>query len=254
MGSLILCRKKKAEQPYEITRIHRKIYSIEELCYYLCNNLYLIDYTIMNEKICEWLSVELDMQELGKELQELIRRQGSIEQFVMKILGYAKINTKQEMAHIQNVLDRLKNQKEVERRKYKADNLLESGESESAILVYLSILRDKKEEGYDDLFYGKIYGCLGAAYGRELLYEEAASMYEKAYQICGDDTMLRAYLYACSKYMQEDDYQELVLKSEKYMKLAEEVETMEKKTESLRDKENDKQLLESLKSRYRRYI
>lgn len=79
-------------------------------------------------------------------------------------------------------------------------------------------------------------------------------MYEKAYQICGDDTMLRAYLYACSKYMQEDDYQELVLKSEKYMKLAEEVEAMEKKTESLRDKENDKQLLESLKSRYRRYI
>ena len=44
MGSLILCYKKKAKQPYEITRIHRKIYTIEELCYYLCNNLYLIDY------------------------------------------------------------------------------------------------------------------------------------------------------------------------------------------------------------------
>ena len=55
MGSLILCHKKKASQPYKITRIHRKIYTIEELCYYLCNNLYLIDYTIMNEKICEWL-------------------------------------------------------------------------------------------------------------------------------------------------------------------------------------------------------
>ena len=34
MGSLILCYKKKARQPYEITRIHRKIYTIEELCYY----------------------------------------------------------------------------------------------------------------------------------------------------------------------------------------------------------------------------
>ena len=51
MGSLILCYKKKAKQPYEITRIHRKIYTIEELCYYLCNNLYLIDYTIMNEPV-----------------------------------------------------------------------------------------------------------------------------------------------------------------------------------------------------------
>ena len=62
MGSLILCHKKKASQPYKITRIHRKIYTIEELCYYLCNNLYLIDYTIMNEKICEWLYSELDMK------------------------------------------------------------------------------------------------------------------------------------------------------------------------------------------------
>lgn len=53
MGSLILCHNKKASQPYKITRIHRKIYTIEELCYYLYNNLYLIDYTIMNEKICE---------------------------------------------------------------------------------------------------------------------------------------------------------------------------------------------------------
>lgn len=55
MGSLILCHNKKASQPYKITRIHRKIYTIEELCYYLCNNLYLLNYTIMNEKICEWL-------------------------------------------------------------------------------------------------------------------------------------------------------------------------------------------------------
>lgn len=59
MGSLILCYKKKAKQPYEITRIHRKIYTIEELCYYLCNNLYLIDYTIMNEQLCDWLEEEL---------------------------------------------------------------------------------------------------------------------------------------------------------------------------------------------------
>ena len=29
MGSLILCHNKKASQPYKITRIHRKIYTIE---------------------------------------------------------------------------------------------------------------------------------------------------------------------------------------------------------------------------------
>ena len=157
MGSLILCHNKKASQPYKITRIHRKIYTIEELCYYLCNNLYLIDYTIMNEKICEWLYSELNMRELAGELLDLIQKKGTIEQFVLRILEYARIYSEPEMEHIRNVLDRLKDQKEIERRKYKADNLLESGEYESAILVYLSILQDEKDESAGERFYGKVY-------------------------------------------------------------------------------------------------
>ena len=56
MGSLILCHKKKAKHPYEISRIHTRISTLEELCYYLCNNLYLIDYTIMNEQLCRWIA------------------------------------------------------------------------------------------------------------------------------------------------------------------------------------------------------
>lgn len=34
MGSLILCHKKKAKHPYEISRIHTRISTLEELCYY----------------------------------------------------------------------------------------------------------------------------------------------------------------------------------------------------------------------------
>ena len=78
MGSLILCYKKKAKQPYEITRIHRKIHRIEELCYYLCNNLYLIDYTIMNEQLCDWLEEELSLAELAQNLRQSLKQHGSV--------------------------------------------------------------------------------------------------------------------------------------------------------------------------------
>ena len=63
MGSLILCHKKKAKHPYEISRIHMRIYTIEELCYYFCNNLYLVDYTIINRQLCDWLEEELEPEE-----------------------------------------------------------------------------------------------------------------------------------------------------------------------------------------------
>ena len=67
MGSLILCHKKKAKHPYEIARVHMHIYTIEELCYYFCNNLYLVDYTIVNRKLCDWLEEELELYELSAE-------------------------------------------------------------------------------------------------------------------------------------------------------------------------------------------
>ena len=81
MGSLILCHRKRARQPYEIARIHMRIYTIEELCYYICNNLYLIDYTMVNRQLCNWIDKELELPKLAEKLREELRQNGSMEQF-----------------------------------------------------------------------------------------------------------------------------------------------------------------------------
>lgn len=224
MGSLILCYKRKAKQPYEITRIHRKIFTIEELCYYLCNNLYLIDYTIMNEQLCDWLEEELALTELAQHLRQSLKQHGSVEQFVLTILAHASIYTNAELRRIQNVLEHLKNQKEIERKKYKADNLLESGAVKPAILIYQSIVHGDHDDSVGGTFYGRVYGCLGAAYGRMFLYEEAAKMYEAAFQICEEDSMRKAYVYCCKKFMSEDAYKKMLAGNEVYQVVDEELE------------------------------
>ena len=224
MGSLILCHKKKAKHPYEISRIHTRISTLEELCYYLCNNLYLIDYTIMNEQLCRWIADELEMQDLAVKLVELIRNHGSVEKFVVLVLHESRIYTPGEMAHIQNVLEKLKNQKEVERQKYKADKLMESGELESAILVYMSIVNG----------------------------EESARMYEKAYKICEDNKMLEGYLYASSRYMPQDEYQKMVMGNEILLEIDNKLtEKIEKVRENI-NIEPSKELFEEWKKEYRR--
>ena len=233
MGSIILCHKKKARQPYEISRIQRRIYTIEELCYYMCNHLYLIDYTIMNEKLCDWLEEELELKELADNLRQSILQNGSAEQFVVTILAHSSIYTTAELKQIQDILEKLKNQKPIEKQKYKADNLLESGAVNQAILIYQSIIQDEVDESIDKKFYGRVYGCLGAAYGRLFLYEEAAKMYEAAFQICEEESMLKAYLYACSKYMSQNEYQEMLNRSQVYqainLDIQETLEEIEKK-------------------------
>ena len=219
MCSLILCHEKKARQPYEITRIHKKIYTIEELCYYICNNPYLIDYTLVNKELCNWISEELAMEELAAELKSSLRRHGSMEQFVMMILKASVIYTGKELTRVEDVLQQLKNLKDVERQKYKADNLLESGEMETAILGYLSIIHGEHDETVDSGFYGRVYGCLGAAYGRLFLYEEAAKNYEAAFQICEEESMLYGYINCSRQYMTEEQYRVLLSKSEIYREI-----------------------------------
>lgn len=129
MGSLVLCHDKHAAHPYEITRIHCKIFTIEELCYYLCNNLYLIDYTIMNEQLCAWLDEELGMNDLAGMLRDVIRMHGTVEKFVLTILKYSKIYRDPEMIRIQNVLERLKNQKDIERQNIRRTIFLRAARS-----------------------------------------------------------------------------------------------------------------------------
>ena len=51
MSGCRLCQVRLAKNPYYIESISTNIYSIEELCFYLQNNIYLIDQTIVNEKL-----------------------------------------------------------------------------------------------------------------------------------------------------------------------------------------------------------
>lgn len=252
MGSLILCHKKKAKHPYEILRIHKRIYTIEELCYYLCNNLYLIDYTIVNEPLCHWIGDELELPEMAHHLLNLIREHGTVEQFVLKVLEEAKIYTAGEMAHIQNVLQKMKNQKEVERQKFKADKLMQRGELESAILIYVSLVNAEWDPSMDKRFYGRVYACLGSAYGKAFLYEESASMYEKAYKICEDPRMLEGYLYACYRFMSVEEYQKMIRQNQTFLEIDNDLAEKIAKVRENMSVDATEDVLEEWKNKYRK--
>ena len=191
MGSLILCHKKRAKRPFEISRVHMRIYTIEELCYYICNNLYLIDYTIVNERLCRWVGDELELPKLAEELRRLLRENGSMEEFVLTILKESNIYAAAEIHKMQSVLEH---------------TLQNSKEYESAILVYQSILNKDWDESVDKKFYGRVYASMGSAYGHQFLYKEAAKAYQEAYKICEQPDILKAYLYSCYKALPHDEY------------------------------------------------
>ena len=42
MGKIILCRAREAKQPLVVKDIGLKIYTLEELCYFIYNNIYFL--------------------------------------------------------------------------------------------------------------------------------------------------------------------------------------------------------------------
>lgn len=254
MGSLILCHRKRAQQPYEITRIHKRIYTIEELCYYICNNLYLIDRTIMNRQLCEWIGSELDMSALADRLREELSGNCTEEEFVLTILQESVIYAPSEINKIQGVLERLQNQKDVEKLKYKADTLLESGEYAAAILVYQSITGRKRDDSQDRSFYVGVLANLGAAYGRLFLYEEAAAAYREACALCEDKDIdiVKGYLYSSSKALPQEDYMKLLSGNSLYLSLDRRLREETLKIRKSIDPDIGEERLEIWKKEYRR--
>jgi tetratricopeptide (TPR) repeat protein len=206
----------------------------------------------MNEALCTWLDEELGMTDLAEQLRDVLRMRGTVEKFVLTILKYSRIYREPQMIRIQNVLERLKNQKDIERQKYKGDNLLESGEIEEAVLVYQSILNGEKDESVDDKFYGRIYAGLGAAYGKMFLYQESAKMYDRAYQICEDKKLLKPYLYASYKYMSMEEYHILLTKHEDYVEINAQMRREIDEIRGNQQPEPNGELLDKWKHQYRR--
>ncbi len=70
-----------------ISSIDINIYTIEELCFYLWKNVSLLDESILNEKLCDWLEGELGMQRLAFHLREKLKDAESIAGWCCRFSG-----------------------------------------------------------------------------------------------------------------------------------------------------------------------
>ena len=87
MGRIILCVGSYAKTPYYIERSGLQVYSIEEICYFLCENVVLLDQEIINQQLVQWISTECQLEELAKELNQILQKKDCISEFINAILS-----------------------------------------------------------------------------------------------------------------------------------------------------------------------
>lgn len=225
MSGLILCRTKEAKNPYYISNMDIKIYTLEELCYYIYENIYLISVDIANDKLIDFIRNEVEEKALADKLEYLTKQRAGLAEFVITILKYVDYYDISEIEQIREILEMLNTQNVLERLKARADRFLENKCYNSAIKNYGNILMSPRDKTLSGIFYASVNHNMGVAYSQLFQYKKAITYFDTAYSIGQHEeskkcSMAAKYLAMANEVIVEkevDDYdneEEYVLKRE----------------------------------------
>lgn len=196
MGGYILCQVKKAGMPYYIESISTNIYTIEELCYYLHHNIYLLDETIINEQLCDWIRRELGLEKLYHKLYRILENNESVGNFVLPIFKEINYLNHPQFKELNQQLEALEAQPPAIRQKKKGDYLVENHMYVNAIKVYEDAVPLVGDTNLGEQFVGEIHHNMGCAYLHLFQMEEAIQCFDRAYQELHTKAALKHYLIA----------------------------------------------------------
>ena len=120
---LILCTKK-AEKPYRLPETDINIYCIEELCYYIYNNTYMITTDFFTKELISFLENDLGMESLCQKLKRGIDYNENFVDLVMHVMNSCNYYKADEKAEFAKNLELISNKSPAGRLKARADMLL----------------------------------------------------------------------------------------------------------------------------------
>ena len=118
-----LCVGEYCENAYNVEGLDIRVYSMEELCYCLKENAFLLDLSIMNDKLVDWIGEECKVWELAKQLYPMVHKQGSLSVFVVTILQYVGMYDPEEILQVEQVLKQGAGLSNLEKRKSQIEHL-----------------------------------------------------------------------------------------------------------------------------------
>ncbi len=196
MGKIWLCEEKIAEHPFFLEEAGVDLYSFEELCYYLYENTGTLEESFFNEKLCLWLEQEIGQIELCARLRRGIDQEKSGCWCMEQILQAGGFYNSKELEDALKTAKHMENKEPLDREKLRGDRLLKAEKYKDAVMEYKKAIAGAKQEAEDEKTIGNIWHNMGTAYARQMLFEQAAECYEKAYDIGQNEESKNSYLLA----------------------------------------------------------
>lgn len=181
MENVILCSGSYALHPYYLEQDDLHLYSIEELCYYLYKNAYLIEEDFFSDQLFDWMSQELGLIEWVQQLRIMRQKDPDILRTMEVLFRLTGYYSNEEIRQVRTVFLESHGLSPAERRKLRADSYCNKKKYAMAMAEYEQLLREADEEQVK--FRAKLYHNLGVCSAGLFLYEKAADYFQKAFQV-----------------------------------------------------------------------
>lgn len=204
MGRVILCTGKYATTPYCIDKLGIRVWSVEELCFCLRENAFLLDEEIMSSRLVEWLSEECDLTELSKSLSAMVHRKENLAAFVFKILEYVGFYDSEVLTEVSRTLQSGASLSDYEKKKKQIDFFVQNHKYGRALMEYERLLCElpkQEQEIRAEILHNK-----GVALAGLFLFTEAAEQFLEAYRIKPKQAYYKAYLAAKRMTLDDEEY------------------------------------------------
>ena len=201
-----------AKTPYCIPGLEISVYCMEELCYCIKENAFLLDVSLRSDGLLYWIEQECGLKELSRMLHPLVHKQGSLSAFVGMVFRYTGMYNEAETLEVEQVLKQGAGLSRIEKRKSQVDYLVKKKKYLAAIREYDNLMSIWKEQEQKEEPLPAV-SCLsailhnkGVALSGLMLYDRAAECFLEAYKTDQDPDCYRQYLAAKRMALNEEDY------------------------------------------------
>lgn len=193
MSGIIICKTKTADNPYTFLNTKMCVYSYEELCYYIFNNMVLVGKDDLTDRLTAWLRDELEMDDLADKVDVLNQKNAYIQDIMVEILTFGEFYGTDDIKTFLGECKRIRTLKPYELDKKRADSYMMYKHYIKADAIYDEIIEYKESHDEFDEFLGNIYHNKGVALAGNLQLEEAKECFIRAFSLNKNNESLIEY-------------------------------------------------------------
>ena len=198
------CIGKRSEKPYIIRDTQTGIYSIEELLYYIRENIFMLDPADYGKPLSKFIRRELGLQELGEKYEQMLNEERSFADRMCMLYSHTGFAGEAETETIRKALTMSEHMSNNDSHRVKGDFYFKSGRTAEAVIEYQAALSliDEEQDPHDA---ARLLAGIGSAAARNFRFERARGYLEHAHSLMPEDPGILDKLIAASRLEMNDE-------------------------------------------------